>query len=540
MKCTASAPRFPFLLTLTAAVAGLPARAAHAQPAPAEPDAADTAPEEPAPAAEPGSESEPAAPAPPPPEPVAATAPPASEPPVKQTPAAEAATSPAPLQAAAPPQPPVEQTPPPPPATPLPITIGGSFWSRYELRSGYVDHGLSHPRLHREGDYIVSRARLVVKTTPAELGNGMTASATFVPQAAYTMGETGAPATIGDDPGVALYEGYASVGGQRARFDAGRFMMNYGDALVIGNLGWNESARSFNGARFHWTPTETPLYVDFFATLISEGRTVTQDAIMGDVYFWGAYAGLGPALAEGLDLDVYLLGQSTARNEDVTLTDPDDATNTSVGELEPTTDLTLGSRLKGKVSLLDYRVEAGLQFGKSPVSPTFADPDPEAVDHFAYQADAELGVSPAAGLRLALEGLYASGNDPTTPDKNEGYNELYPTAHKFLGFADIVGGRTNIASAVLHLKYAPVEPLSLMVDAHYFSRPQADASGEDGTMGSEIDTNVLYAFGAGASVRAMYALFLPNKGFWEPKATSADTAGDSLHYFELQFGYELK
>lgn len=408
------------------------------------------------------------------------------------------------------------------------------------MRDGYADHGLTHPRLHREGDYIVSRARLVIKTTPADIGNGMTASATIVPQAAYTMGETGAPATIGDDPPLMLYEGYASVGGNTARFDAGRFMMDYGDALVIGNLGWNESARSFNGARLHLTPSESPLYVDVFGTIIAEGRTSSQEVVHGDVYFLGVYAGLGPVLGEGSDFDLYLLDQATARNETVALADPMDATVTIDGELEPANDLTLGARAKGKASLVDYRAEAGIQFGKSPVNPTFANPDPEALDKFAYQGDLELGISPAKGFRIAVEGLYASGNDLETADKNEGWNELYPTGHKFLGFADVVGARTNVLSGVLHIQVSPAEPLKLSLDAHYFSRPEATAADQDGSMGSEFDLNALYAFGGGASVRGMYALFLPTEDYWEPQSTSPEVAGDPIHYFELQFGYDFK
>jgi hypothetical protein len=430
---------------------------------------------------------------------------------------------------------------PPPPA--FPLTVAGSFWTRYELRKGYADHGLtSNARLHREGDYLVSRARLVVKTTPFDIGSDMKASATFVPQAAYTMGETGttpANTTVGDQPAITLYEGYASVGGSTARMDAGRFMMNYGDALVIGDLGWNESARSFNGGRLHITPNESPLYIDVFGTIVAEGRLVTQDPVQGDAYFWGAYAGIGPVLGEGSEFDLYFLGQSTARNENVALTDPMDPMSTAVGEVEPTTDLTLGTRVKGKASLVDYRLEAGLQFGKSPVNPTFAAPDPEALDKFAYQADAEVGINPAKSFRLGVEGLYASGNKSDTPDKDEGWNQLYPTAHKFLGWSDIAGGRSNIMSAVLHVQYAPIEPLKLSVDAHYFKRPEMPA-GKDGSMGSEIDTQVLYGFGGGAHLRGMYAVFLPKEEFWESATVSSEVAGEAMHYFELQFGYDFK
>ncbi|HEY6723844.1 MAG TPA: alginate export family protein [Polyangiaceae bacterium] len=505
---------------------------ASAQPAEPPPDAepppaAEPVPEGP-PAAEAAAEAPPAAPAS---QPAPAAPEPAPEPLPVPEPAPGAAATPAPDPAAA------------PAAPALPLSVTGSFWTRYELRRGYHDHGLTtNARLHREGDYLVSRARLTVKTTPLDIGNDMKASATFAPQAAYTMGETGttpANTTVGDQPPVTLYEGYASVGGSTARVDAGRFMMDYGDSFIIGNLNWNELGRSFNGARLHITPSESPLYIDVFGTLIHEGRTVTTDVVQGDVYFWGVYAGLGPALGEGIDLDAYFLGQSTARNENVALTDPMDPMNTALGEVEPTTDLTLGARLKGKTSLVDYRLETGIQFGKSPVNPTFTNQDPEALDKFAYQADAELGINPAKGFRLAVEGLYASGNNPDTLDKDEGWNQLYPTAHKWLGWADIVGARTNIMSGVLHVLYAPIEPLKLSVDAFYFKRPEMPP-GKEGAMGSEIDSQILYALGGGASVRGMYAVFLPNEDYWESATVSAENAEKAMHYFEMQFGYDFK
>jgi hypothetical protein len=423
----------------------------------------------------------------------------------------------------------------------LPLFAAGSLWTRYELRSGYEAHGLSHPRLHREGDYLVSRARLKLATNPVDVGGGGVVSGSFVPQAAYTFGEnTGTTPTVTDHPILTLYEGYASVGSTAYRVDAGRFMMNYGDALVIGDLGWNEAARSFNGARVHVTPSERPYFADVFATLISEGRLLSEEPLAGDTYFYGTYAGLGPLIGEGFELDVYVLGRSTAGNESFTVSDPMDPTSTTVGDLDPATEVTVGARISGKPSPFDYRAEAGLQFGKRSVLPSFAVPAPDARSTLAYQVDAEAGFSPIKQARIGLEGLIASGDDLSTPDEDEGYFELFPTSHKFLGWADIVGPRTNVASAVLHLKYTPVEPLTLFLDAHHFSRLEALADATEGAMGQEIDTQVLYAIGKGASLRGMYAIYFPDQDFWTPKSESPAAAREALHYFELQFGYEFK
>jgi hypothetical protein len=404
-----------------------------------------------------------------------------------------------------------------------------------------------NPRTAREGDYVVSRARLSLKTENIDVGDGVYIAAAFVPQAAYTWGEnTGTNPTQTDHPALQLYEGYASVGSKHYRLDAGRFSMKYGDALIIGDVGWNELGRAFNGVRLRVSPTDKPAYIDGFVTLINEGRLVTQKPVSGDNYFWGVYAGLGPLLAEKLDWDVYWLNFSTARSSHVTLTGTGTPPPTVVGNQDAAWEATLGSRVKGSVDPLDYRVEAGYQFGTRSVVPTFARPKPADVDRSAYQVDAEVGVAPVKGFRIGVEGLVASGDDLETLDKNEGYNELYPTAHKWLGLTDVIGPRTNIMSAVLHLSYKLGETWSFFADANYFSQPEkgalpsAGTDQADGAMGEEIDVYTTYAIGRGAELKGLYGVFLPNEKYWDGKATSTDVAGNPIHYLEVQFGIDFK
>lgn len=497
----------------------------------------------PAPAAPPAPV--PTAPAPTAPAPAATT--PAPEPP----PNAAVAPAPAPEPSPVPPAPPAVAAVPPPAApaasaeaaeTPsLPFALGASIWSRYEMREGYQEHGLTHARLHREGDYVVSRARLGLKLTPIDAGDGVEVSGAFVPQAAYTWGEnTGSAPTVSDHPSLSVYEAYASVGTDRYRVDAGRFMMNYGDALVIGDLGWNEAARAFNGARLHVTPGDKPFYIDAFATLIGEGRTTSLEPVALDTYFYGAYAGLGPLFAEKFDWDLYVLFYTSAGFDRVPVTNPSDMTMTAFGEQDAATETTAGTRLKGKLDLLDYRLEAGVQLGKRAVTPTFAAQNPNPRTKTAYQVDAEVGVTPVKGLRIGIEGLIASGDDLSTTDKDEGYADLFPTGHKWLGLMDVFPQRTNVTSGVLHVKYEASKAFMASVDAHYFARPEAGADGRSGGAGGEIDTNLVYTIGGGASLRGLYGIFLPNTTYWEPKATSPDFAGDPLHFVEVQFGLELK
>jgi hypothetical protein len=382
---------------------------------------------------------------------------------------------------------------------------------------------------------------MALKLKPIDVGDGVEVSAAFVPQAAYTWGEnTGATPTVTDYPAVLLYEGYASVGTKRYKLDVGRFAMNYGDSLVIGDVGWSEVGRSFNGVRMRVSPTDKPAYVDGFVTLINEGRLVTQKPVSGDNYFWGVYAGLGPLFMEKFDWDLYWLNFSTARSSKVTVSNGAMPPATAVGDQDAAWEATLGTRVKGSAEPIDYRVEAGYQLGTRSVVPTFARPQPADVDRSAYQVDAEVGVTPAKGFRIGLEGLIASGDDLETADKTEGYNELYPTGHKWLGLTDVLVPRTNIMSAVLHLKYQPAKSWSFMLDAHYFTQPEADALETDGAIGSEINAFITYAIGGGAELKGLYGVFLPTEEYWLPRATSDDVAGNPIHYFELQLGIDFK
>jgi hypothetical protein len=167
-------------------------------------------------------------------------------------------------------------------------------------------------------------------------------------------------------------------------------------------------------------------------------------------------------------------------------------------------------------------------------------PAPAKVDKTAFQANGEVGVSPVKGLRIGAGGFFASGDDGTTADKNEGWNELYPTGHKWLGLADVAGPRSNIAGAHGGVKYGGLEYLVASVDAHYFTRLETDASGVDGAMGSELDFNLIHPIGKGAVLRTMYGVFLPSEDFWAPKSPDAAKAGDPIHFWEVQFGYDFK
>lgn len=405
----------------------------------------------------------------------------------------------------------------------LPLTIHTDNFIRPEIREGYDRLGVSRTRF-QEGDFTVFRARFAIETNPVALTDGLSAVANFTPQASGVMGTTGIGGTIGE-PNVGIYEGYFKLIGKRYDFKAGRFMMNYGDAMIIGNLGWHQTARSFDGIHGRYKMDKG--YLDTFATWTAEGWPVSSEPMLaGDTLFWGAYAGIGGYLAEKMDLDLYFLGHTFAKTN--ALPDPEGGADY---QREGATLFTLGARAKQKINFFDYRLEAGLQFGESPGAPNpggVAD----AATTLAYHADGEVGVS-FGKARVGAGGFFASGDDPTSAE-NEAWTDLYPTGHKWLGLMDVIGPRTNIAGANLALSAGLLENLKLTVKGHMFFRVEDGGlgrTGDDSYAGSEIDTGLGYKIGKYANVRGLYGIFLANDDHY--------ASGEPAHYSEVQAGFKF-
>ncbi|MFK7986950.1 MAG: alginate export family protein [Sandaracinaceae bacterium] len=289
------------------------------------------------------------------------------------------------------------------------------------------------------------------------------------------------------------------------RFDIGRLVLNYGGQLVVGALRWHPAGRSFDGARMRLTPGPS-LSIDLFWSMLNEGGA--NGFGDGDGYFYGAYANLGPLLGDGIALDAYALARQT-----------NDAVDAMGVTVPWALRVHLGGRVKWTGELLDVRAEAGLQVGR----------DNSANAIIAGHLDAEVGVRLLDGmLRFSGHGFVASGDDPTTSE-NEGYNQLFPTAHLFLGLTDVMGARGNAYGGALHAQVKPIPQLTFAVDGLVFGRPQT--LGENYT-GTEFDAQAIWRPGAGFRIRGLYGIFIPNSGFW-------GAGSDPVHHVEAKIGYEL-
>ncbi len=410
----------------------------------------------------------------------------------------------------------LEEEPPPPQPSVTPLHVDGSFWTRYEVRENYERYSsLTHPRFHREGDRFVYRARLGLETNPVGVGRGQAVLVRFSPQAYGTHSTGNAPPTVGDGYDLGVYEAFVRLTSRELDLDVGRFRMNYGEAALIGDLDWNEAGRAFQGGRIRFKG-RSGYYTDVFATLISEGADTTGAVFEGDRYFYGIYTAMGPLIGD-IDVDAYILSQtwgSVAGDPALGTTDQEGASF-----------FTLGARVKQQIDKFDYRAEAGVQLGTTPVA------GGDALDKFAYQADVGVGFTPVRQFRIGVGGLVASGDDDATDTKSNSWDPLFPTGHKFLGLTDVFGDRTNAVSGNLDVRYQPIHDLILQVQGHALARMQEDNGSGDKYTGTEVDTHVIHPIGQGAKLRAMYGIFVPANGYWG--------RNEPIHYLEAQFGYDF-
>ncbi len=218
---------------------------------------------------------------------------------------------------------------------------------------------------------------------------------------------------------------------------AGRQVLSYGDELVIGGLEWNNVGRSFDAVRvkttysFGWTDIFTSKLVD---------NTVNSSSTIGDKDLHGIYSSFSPfTWMKAFDLYYFHQDDKTA------------STTTGKKDLK-----VAGIRSASQLESFDYRAEYTKEHGSS-----------LAKNDDAYQGDVEFGYKFLVSswkARFAVEG-FTSGSS---------YNQLYPTAHKWLGYADIFG-RRNISGYAVHTSIES-GAFVFMLDYHQFARTKDDAT----------------------------------------------------------------
>lgn len=207
----------------------------------------------------------------------------------------------------------------------------------------------------------------------------------------------------------------------------GRQAVSYGDELVVGTLPWSNTGRSFDAIKMTYKGQLVSTEVLFSKTDDNSTPSLSTD----DQNFLSLYNSFsfGP-LAKELDLYFMQLRSGSAGGTEVN---------------------SFGFRLKGEALGLFYRTENSIQNGAN-------------LGGKAFQLNAELGKK-FKKIKASVEYAIAG------PD----YRQFFPTGHKFLGFADVLG-RRNIKQLAIHLWSKPLNWLSFNIDYHSFKRQDSTKS----------------------------------------------------------------
>lgn len=320
----------------------------------------------------------------------------------------------------------------------------------------------------------------------------------------------------------------------------GRQELIHGKERLIGKLDWMNEGRRFDGAKLFYSSPKWDLdmfwvkpvlfmnkpYSNPWNTHINEGMNRKIDHWREEQNFYGIYSAYKEIPNHAWDL--YFLGLND-RGFFVNA-------NNRMGDLNV---YTIGSRFGGTTGNFDYDMEGGGQWGKW---------DGDEVHAWMVASDGgftfkDVSMTPRAGLGFD----YATGDDTPRDHSHDTWNQLYPTAHAFLGYIDLVG-RQNIIAPNVNVSFKPHRDviaklffyhfwLDSNLDALYNAggiparRNATGSSGND--VGSELDATVAWQLNVHASLLFGYSHFWPSN-FINSSGFSRDA--DFL-YVQYQFKF---
>ena len=298
---------------------------------------------------------------------------------------------------------------------------------------------------------------------------------------------------------------------------AGRQELLFGSQRLLSPLDWANNRRRFDGGRLTWSNEDRT--TDLLLVRPENINFNKFDSPNQNQALWGVYN--TNKMLENGTIDTYYLGF-----EDTT-------TNLHVH--------TLGTAFKGEVDGLLWDDEFGYQLGKNP----------DGSDISAYSLTFGLGAKSTGSMKPTLWMYYdwASGDDSI----NNGWNQLFPLGHKYLGFMDLFG-RRNIHDVNSILTFSPTQKLTVLAWYHYLFLANGtqgpynvtnSAFNPGGTVGNrdlghEIDLLGTYKVSARSDLVLGYSHFFAGK-YYDTSRTAAGAAlfnGDA-DFFYTQWHYNF-
>lgn len=326
------------------------------------------------------------------------------------------------------------------------LDVGGEYRTRYHHENNMRGLGLTG----RDDAFWLSRLRLFSNYRVTE-------NIRFYGEYLYadSGGEDYAPRPIEENRGEAqnlffdakLYD--SGAGTVSARL--GRQELLFGEQRLISPLDWANTRRTFDGYRLTYASREFDgdlFYTNPVNRVSATGGTNQWDSSNNDRSFYGAY--LTRKDWDVGTVDAYYLGYD------------DQQADFSYH--------TLGSRLSGSGEYLMYELEGGVQFGDnsngSSHNATFV------TGGLGRKMDLCAGGHPWKPTLWAYYDYASGGTSELVSRGDDGFDHLYPLAHKYLGFMDLFG-RRNIHDVNMQFSTPMGSRVNLLVWYHYFFLDQA-------------------------------------------------------------------
>jgi hypothetical protein len=281
----------------------------------------------------------------------------------------------------------------------------------------------------------------------------------------------------------------------------GRQELAFGEERLIGGLNWLNNARSFDGGRL--TIKRPGVQVDAFAASVVTIQPDVFDKSGGGNALYGTYVSFSTLLPRHAVEPFFFWRQSRG-------------VAAELGGTATLRQATTGLRMAGKLpTSLDYSAEVALQTGSV------------GLDSITAWASHSLVGRTFAGAaltpRLFAEINHASGDAKARDGTRGTFDQLYPTGHDKLGFADQVGWR-NINHARTGVELRPSSKwqvngsyhsfwLASATDAVYSASGAPVARSTAGTagryVGQEVDVHTAYNYSPQLRIAAGFARLMP-------------------------------
>jgi hypothetical protein len=266
----------------------------------------------------------------------------------------------------------------------------------------------------------------------------------------------GAMGAEGDDS-FDLRQGYIQLGPKSFNLTVGRQTLAFGDERLVGIGEWNNFTRTFDAVRLQII--QPKFSIDFFAASVvniyrdsfNQSDLFNGSETHRDQIFSGIYASTSVVNFQVIDFYLFSLDQEVPNPTAPAITSP----ATFTGLTGKRTDfVTLGTRIKAdpkKLNGLDYEGEFAFQTGK------VAD-----LNLTAFAAHVGLGyVFPHPWKpRLFFEYNFATGDNDSTDDEIQTFQNLFPSNHKFYGFMDLFSWQ-NLHNPAVSVRAQPCKQLTL-------------------------------------------------------------------------------